>query len=66
MNSDLQVLDIGNGKNFKYISFRNSSSEAKLCSLHINEINNVDVKFELLENINMMDKVIMNKNEYTL
>jgi len=42
---------------FKYISFKESTSNQRLGALHINEMNNVETRFELFENAKVMDQV---------
>ena len=43
---------------FKYISFKESTSNQRLGALHINEMNNVETQFELFENAKVMDRII--------
>ena len=57
VDKDLQHIEIGNRKYYKYILFRSTLSEMKMCSLHINNINNVLVKHEFINNASILDKV---------
>jgi hypothetical protein len=66
IDTNLQMLKVGNSKNFKYIFFYYTSLNIKLYSLHINKINNVNMKYELLQNIDIIDKVAINNKKYTL
>ena len=54
---DLIALRVGNGKNFRYISFKESSPKNHIYTLYINEINNVETRFESLLNMKVFDHV---------
>ena len=41
------------GKGTKYISFKNSTSDTRIGALHINKMNNVEVKYEYIQNVDM-------------
>ena len=51
------ALKFGNGKHFHYILFKESSPEIRVCTLHINEMNNVETYFESLFNAKVGDRV---------
>ena len=55
---DRQLMDMSlfNTK-FKYILFKESTSNQRLGALHINEMNNIETQFELFENAKVMDRV---------
>ena len=57
MDSDLIALKFGNGKNLRYISFKESLLDIRLYALHINKINNVEIQFKSLFNIRVEDRV---------
>ena len=57
VDSDLIALKFGNGKNLRHISFKESSPDIRLCALHINEMNNVETRFESLLNARVEDRV---------
>ena len=44
--------------NFKYLSYKYSSSSQRMCSMHSNEMVNVRIWFETLYGINLHDIVI--------
>jgi len=52
----LEKINFGR-KHLKYISFRNASSNIKLGGLHINNVNNIEVRYKYLKNIKMTDLV---------
>ena len=52
MNSKLK-----DGTHFKYVSFKESIKDMRLCALHINELNNVEIRFESLYNVKVFDRV---------
>ena len=57
VDSDLIVLKFRNSKNLRYISFKESSPDIWLYVLHINEMNNVETRFESLFNTRVEDRV---------
>ena len=57
VDQDLQKIELRNGKHIRYISFWNTPSEIKICSIHINNINNMPVKYELRDNASILDEV---------
>ena len=57
VNKDFIALKFGNGKHFCYISFKESSLDIRICSLHINEMNNEETRFESLFNAKVFDRV---------
>ena len=61
MDRDIQTVELGNRKFFQYISFQNSDEQAKLGSLHINDINNVKIRYEFITQTDIEDKVILNR-----
>ena len=52
---------IKNGKYRHYISFSNTVLDDKLRYLYLNKINNIDKRFETLNNVNANGNNIMNK-----
>ena len=56
----LQQLQIENMNYIKYISFKDTSSNKKIASLHINNMNNIPVRFESLIEINVKDEAYYN------
>ena len=62
----MQIFEVGNRDHFKYISFCHTSSDIKICSLYINEVNNVEVWYELLYEADIMEKVVYQEREGTL
>ena len=58
IDKDFQEIDMG--ENFTYISFCHASPNTKLKSLHINNYNNVEVRFETIKNIDIL-KLLMIK-----
>jgi len=50
------------GKGTKYISFKNSTSDARLSTLYINEMNNIETRFQSLFNAKIEDRIKMNGN----
>jgi len=57
----MEIVVIGEGKFFQYISFRHSDQQAKLGSLHINDMNNIDVRYEFITKTDMEDSVTLNR-----
>ena len=57
----MQEITIGDGKFFQCISFHNSNSQAKMGSLHINNMNNIEVRYEFFTQIDMEDKVTLDR-----
>ena len=45
------------GDNIRCISFRNSKSDMRLRGLHINFLCNTSVKYEYIENVDLLEKV---------
>ena len=57
VDQDFQNIKLGNSKHFKYILFQNTLSEMKIYSIHINKLNNVLVKYELINNTSILNEV---------
>ena len=57
IDNDLQKMNWESGKGTKYISFKNSTSDARLRALYVNEINNVEVKYKYIINIDLSEEV---------
>ena len=57
IDNNLQEVEVENGKYFRYILFKNTLLEIKISSLYINNVNNVEVQYELLENAIIEDMV---------
>ena len=64
--NNLYTIKVGDGNHFKYILFQYTLSDLKIYSLCINKVNNIKVKYKILENVDMIDKVIINEKEGTL
>lgn len=43
VDNDMQVIVVGNSEHFEYISFCYTLSNIKICSLYVNEVNNIEV-----------------------
>ena len=56
-DNDLQKMKWDGGNGAKYISFQNSTSDTRLGALHINSMNNVEVKYEYITNVNLSEEV---------
>jgi len=48
LDNELQQVEIGDGSNFTYVSFKKSIADTRIGSLHINNINNIEVKYEYI------------------
>ena len=57
VDKDLIALKFRNRKHFCYISFKESLPKIRVCALHINEMNNVETRFESLFNAKVGDRV---------
>ena len=44
-------------KGTKYISFKNSTSDVRLDVLYINEMNNIEVKYEFIKNVDLSEEI---------
>ena len=49
------IWDGGNG--IKYISFKHSISEARLGALYMNKLKNIEVKYEYITNVDLLEVV---------
>ena len=58
IDSILQTKEIANMEDIKFISFKNTTTKDKVSALHINEINNVPVRFESLLEVNAKEEAI--------
>ena len=54
-NNDMQNIEIGNGKFYKYILLYYTLSDIKVAILHVNDINNVEVKYKFIKYVDMND-----------
>jgi len=66
VDRDLQKMTWEGGNGMKYISFKNSISDIRLGALQINKMNNVETRFESLQNINLFDHMIINSKTASL
>ena len=57
IDEQLQIASFQSGQHTKYISFKYTSPDIKLGTLHSNNISNIVAKYEVLYNININDKV---------
>jgi len=48
---------VGNGKHGQYMSFKGMEANNRIGCLHLNEITNVKAKFDILEGVQITDKV---------
>ena len=46
-----------NNGHIKYISFKNSNQKMRLSALHLNSLNNSQVKYKFLQNYSIYNKV---------
>ena len=63
---DFQEIDIGDGTNFTYVSFWHTLSNMKLVSLYINNVNNVETRYEFLDEADINKMVEYNSQLNTL
>ena len=64
VDCNMQQIQVGNSNNYQYISFRNSILDIRLAGLHISNINNVNVWYELLYEVDINERVnYQGKNE---
>ena len=54
---DLQQMKWDGGNVMKYISLKESSSNTRFGALHINSMNNVEVQYEYIENVDLSETV---------
>jgi len=66
VGKDLQDMEIRNGKYFHYILFKYSSSEIKLGSLYINDVSNMEVRYEFIEDTTIDDLVEFKGKQETI
>ena len=64
VDNDMQNVRLP--KEIKYISFKQSTSDIHFGVLHINEMNNMDVQFEILFDIKESDRVEYKEKIYTV
>ena len=57
VDKEMQDITVGDRNFFQYISFQNSDAQAKLGSLYINDINNIDIRYELITQSDMENRV---------
>ena len=56
-NQKLKEFKIQNSYHKRFKLFKGTDSSDRIKCLHLNEINNIKVKFNILVNINVKDKV---------
>ena len=66
IDGKLQEIDIGNMDDIKYISLKHTSSEDKVESLHINNMNDRNIRFESLLEANAKEEVVFQKERDNL
>ena len=54
------------GYNTRYISFRNSKTDMRLGGLYINSLYNIPMKYEYIENIELLEKVTYQRKKTML
>ena len=59
MDIKLMEMKLWNRTHTKYISFKRIDSKVKLGTLHFNNMKNVEARYEVLENMNVMDNVMV-------
>ena len=57
VDNALMNLKLVDRTHFKYMSFKESTKNIRLCALHVNELNNVETRFESLYNAKVFDIV---------
>ena len=57
VDNDLQKIKWDGGNGTKYISFQNSTSDTRLGALHVNSMNNMEVKYEYITNVDLLEEV---------
>ena len=60
VDQDLQSIQVSNRTHYQYILFHKIPLETKMCSLYVNNINNVPVKYEFINNASILDQVKYN------
>ena len=55
VNNNIQNIEIGNRKFCKYILLYQTLSNVKVTCLHINNVNNIDIRYEHVKNADMND-----------
>ena len=66
IDGKLQEIDIRNMDDIKYISLKHTSSEDKVESLHINNMNDRNIRFESLLEANAKEEVVFQKERDNL
>ena len=59
MDIKLMEMKLWNGTHTKYISFKRTDRKVKLGTLHFNNMKNVEARYEVLENMNVLDNVMV-------
>ena len=59
-------MKFSDGNHFKYISFKESIKDTRIYALYINEMYNVEIRFEALYNAKVFDRVSYNRKTRVL
>ena len=59
MEIELMELKLLNGNHTKYISFKRTKSKTKLGTLNFKNMNNVEARYEVLEDTHLLKNVIV-------
>ena len=59
-------IKLWNGTYTKHISFKWTDNKVKLGNLHFNNVKNVEARYEVLEEINVMDNFIVGEEMQTM
>ena len=54
---------VRNGKHGRYVSFKGIDSNNRIGCLHLNEMTNIQAKFDILERVNDSDEVEYKENK---
>ena len=66
INQQLQNCQFQSGKYAKYVFFKNTNLEIKLGTLYVNNLNNIQVKYEVLHNISVVETIKFESKEHSL
>ena len=66
VDSDLQQFEIGNRKYYKYILFSYLSADIRLAGLYVSNINNIDMKYEIIYKVDINNNIPYNGQVGTL
>jgi hypothetical protein len=61
IDEELKSFKLGDGTHRRYMSFRGTAADDRLRTLYLNELNNVEVRFETLNSVNTNDLAMYNE-----